>query len=318
MKKLLSVLLSLILVLSLCSAPAFALCKAPDIPEKPFDNSFFFETDSYSIHYRIFEAENAKGQIFMIHGFALSSYCFEKSALELQKAGYTCVAADLPDFGYSTRETAGMEKLPREDIMHSLMTSLSAEPWYVAAHSMGGYIALKLAEKYPESVKNLLLYGTAGNDGIPESSRKIMGSPVFASVMGKLMETAGRMNFLVRLLLMIALNDKEYAANYDISKVTAPFKIKGTGAGACYSFSMLPDTNYEAVKKMPPILLMNGDCDKVLTDDARVNLRASLPEGSADITVKDGGHLFIENMAETTAQITAEFLGQYRTIKSRT
>lgn len=308
MKKLISVLLSLVLVFSLC-APAFAASRALSEPtEKPFENSYFYEIGEYRIHYRVFEAENAKGQIFMIHGFALSSYCFEKLALELQAAGYTCVAADLPDFGYSTRETAGMEKLPREDIMHSLMTSLSSEPWYVAAHSMGGYIALKLAEKYPESVKNLLLYGTAGNDGIDAGARKIMGNPVFATVMGAFMETAGKMNFLVRLLLIVALNDKAYAADYDIAKVTAPFKIKGTGAGACYSFSMLPDTNYEAVKNMPPIFLMNGDCDKVLTDDTRVNLRASLPAGSVDAVIENGGHLFIENMAAETAARTLDFL----------
>ncbi len=307
MKKLLSVLLSLVFIFAACS-PAFAACAGSEYPEMPFENSHYYETDGYSIHYRVFEAENAKGQIFMIHGFALSSYCFEKLALELQAAGYTCVAADLPDFGYSTRETKNTEKLPREDIMHSLMTSLSSEPWYVAAHSMGGYIALKLAEKYPESVKNLLLYGTAGNDGIDEGSRKIMGNPVFASVMGTFMELAGRMDFLVRLLLIIALNDKDYAAHYDISYVTAPFKIKGTGAGACYSFSMLPDTNYEAVKNMPPVFLMNGDCDKVLTDDTRVNLRASLPEGSVDTVIENGGHLFIENMAQETAARTLAFL----------
>lgn len=307
MKKFLALLLSVVLVFSLC-APAFASCAVSDIPERPFANSFFYETGDYTIHYRVFEAENAQGQIFMIHGFALSSYCFEKLALELQAAGYTCVTADLPDFGYSTRETANMEKLPREDIMHSLMTSLSSEPWYVAAHSMGGYIALKLAEKYPESVKNLLLYGTAGNDGIGESARKLMGNPVFAAVMGKFMEAAGKMTALVRILLIIALNDKEYAMHYDISKVTDPFGIKGTGAGACYSFSMLPDTNYEAVKNMPPILLMNGDADKVLTDDTRVNLRAALPEGSTDSVIPGGGHLFIENMAKETAAATLDFL----------
>ncbi len=307
MKKLLSALLALALLCSLC-VPAFASSASSDIPEKPFENSYFYETDGYTIHYRVFEAENAKGQIFMIHGFALSSYCFENLALELQAAGYTCVAADLPDFGYSTRETALMEKLPREDLMHSLMTSLSDEPWYVAAHSMGGYVALKLAEKYPESVKNLLLYGTAGNDGIDEASRRIMGNPIFAAVMGKLMEIAGRLDLLVRLLLVTALNDKGYAAAYDVSKVTDPFKVKGTGAGACYSFSMLPDTNYEAVKNMPPIFFMNGDSDKVLTDDTRVNLRASLPAGSVDTVIEDGGHLFIENMAEETAARTLEFL----------
>lgn len=67
--------LALTLALSL-SMPAFALgAQRPD-PEKPFDNSAFFDYKDYRIHYRTFPAENEKGQIFMIHGFALSSYCF--------------------------------------------------------------------------------------------------------------------------------------------------------------------------------------------------------------------------------------------------
>ena len=145
-KKLLAVLLS---VLLLCGAvtPAFAAT------ETPFDNSEFFTTGDYEIHYRVFAAAEPKGQIFMIHGFALSSYCFAALAERLQAAGYTCVIADLPDFGYSTRETEETNKLPREDIMHELMCALSDEPWYLAGHSMGGYIALALAQKYPESVK---------------------------------------------------------------------------------------------------------------------------------------------------------------------
>ena len=67
--------LALTLAFSLC-LPAFALGSSRLDPEKPFSNSAFFDYKDYRIHYRTFPAENAKDQIFMIHGFALSSYCF--------------------------------------------------------------------------------------------------------------------------------------------------------------------------------------------------------------------------------------------------
>ena len=277
------------------------------LPAQNFDDSEFFTYEEYSIHYRVFEAENEIDQIFMIHGFALSSYCWTELAARLQAAGYTCVMADLPDFGYSTRETAGMEKLPREDIMHALMTELSSEPWYVAGHSMGGYVAQALAAKYPESVKNLLLYGTGGNDNAPAMSQ-MMGNDIFVALMGPIMQLMTRFDILVKLFLQMGLNDKEYAENYDISKITEPIRIDGTGKGACYSFSMLPNTNYEAIKNGKPVLFVNGSADSVIPDASKNSIREVLPEGSVDYVVENGGHMFIENKADETAEVTLKFL----------
>ena len=283
------------------AVPAFAAY------ETPFEDSEFFEYGDYSIHYRVWEAENAKGQIFMIHGFALSSYCWVELATRLVAEGYTCVMADLPDFGYSTRETADMEKLPREDIMHALMVELSDDPWYLAGHSMGGYVAQALAAKYPESVKNLLLYGTGGNDNAPELSQ-IMGNDVFVALMGPIMQLMTRFDILVKLFLQMGLNDKEYAASYDLSLITEPIRIEGTGKGACYSFSMLTPTDYDAIKNGKPVLFVNGSADSVIPDSSKSSIREVLPEGSVDYVVENGGHMFIENKADEAAAVTLQFL----------
>ncbi len=304
MKKILAFLLSIVMLFTV-SIPAFAAY------ETPFEDSEFFEYGKYSIHYRVFEAENEVGQIFMIHGFALSSYCWVELATRLQANGYTCVLADLPDFGYSTRDTAGMDKLPREEIMHALMESLSDNPWYVAGHSMGGYIAQAIAEKYPEDVKNLLLYGTGGNDNSPELA-KIMGNDAFVAIMGPLMQLMTRFDFLVKLFLRMGLNDNEYAETYDIAKITEPLRIDGTGKGACYSFSLLPNTNYDALRNGNPILFINGSEDSVIPDSSKSSLRAALPDGSVDAIIEGGGHMFIENKADETAEITLSFLAVYR------
>ena len=61
--------LALTLAFSLC-LPAFAFGTNRPDPEKPFDNSAFFDYKDYRIHYRTFPAENAKDQIFMIHGWS--------------------------------------------------------------------------------------------------------------------------------------------------------------------------------------------------------------------------------------------------------
>ncbi len=300
MKKVTAIFLSILMIFA-AAVPAFAAY------ETPFEDSLFFEYEDYSIHYRKWEAENAKGQILMLHGFALSSYCWTELAERLVANGYTCVMADLPDFGYSTRETSTTEKLPREDIMHALMKELSDKPWYVAGHSMGGYVAQAIAEKYPEDVVNLLLYGTGGNTNSPFMS-KIMGMDIFVAMMGPLMQLMTRFDFLVKLFLKMGLNDNVYASNYDLSKITEPIRIDGTGKGACYSFSMLPNTNFEAIANGKPVLFVNGSSDSVIPDESKNNIREVLPEGSVDYVIEGGGHMFIENLADETAEITLAFL----------
>lgn len=300
MKKFTAIFLSILMIFA-AAVPAFATY------ETPFEDSLFFKYEDYSIHYRKWEAENAKGQILMLHGFALSSYCWTELAERLVANGYTCVMADLPDFGYSTRETSTTEKLPREDIMHALMKELSDKPWYVAGHSMGGYVAQAIAEKYPEDVVNLLLYGTGGNTNSPFMS-KIMGMDIFVAIMGPLMQLMTRFDFLVKLFLKMGLNDNVYASNYDLSKITEPIRIDGTGKGACYSFSMLPNTNFEAIANGKPVLFVNGSSDSVIPDESKNNIREVLPEGSVDYVIEGGGHMFIENLADETAEITLAFL----------
>ena len=302
-----ALLFALILIVSL-ALPAFARTADRSDPAQPFENSEFFDYENYRIHYRAFPAENEKGRIFMIHGFALSSYCFVALAQKMVEAGYTCVLADLPDFGYSTRETKDTVMLPRDEIMHALMLSLSAEPWFVAGHSMGGFVALDLAEHYPESVRNVLLYGTNGNDGAGDLRSKIMGSDAFCSLFGPMMETAGKSKLLVRLLYVFACNSVDFARHYDVGKITDPYYIKGTGEGALRNYAMLPQTNYDAVRAMPPILFVNGDHDYVITDSARKPLRAALPAGSVDYVVKGAGHMVIETHADEVARVTIDFL----------
>ena len=141
MKKIVSLLLCAVLLCGLC-LPAFAA----DTQDLPYADSAFFDYGAYTIHYRVKDAASPRGQIMMLHGFAESTYCWENLSAVLVENGYTCVLVDLPDFGYSSRETKETDKLPREEIIHALMVSLSDEAWYLAGHSMGGYVALSVAE----------------------------------------------------------------------------------------------------------------------------------------------------------------------------
>ncbi len=299
MKKFLSFVLCAILVFTM-AIPAFAAYKTP------YEDSEFFEYEGYSVHYRKWEAENPKGQILMIHGFAHTTYCWTDIAAKLVDNGYTCVLVDLPDFGYSSRETADMKKLPREDIMHALMVHLSDDPWYVAGLSMGGFVAESIYDKYPESVNNILLYGTTGNINSPRMA-KLMGNETFIKLAVPVLKFIVKFDKVIEIAIKWCFFDNEYAENYDYSEILKSLRMPGTGEGVLYSFSMLSDTNYEAIKNGPAVLYMNGSKDAVIKKSAVKTLMENLPENSVYHEVEGGGHLFIENYADETAEVTLEF-----------
>ncbi len=300
MKKFLSVFLCLTLIFTM-AIPVFA------VYETPYEDSEFFEYEGYSIHYRKMEAENQKGQILMIHGFAHTTYCWTDIATQLVSEGYTCVLVDLPDFGYSSRETADMKKLPREDIMHALMVHLSDDPWYVAGHSMGGFVAESIYDKYPESVNNMLLYGTSGNINSPQTA-KLAGNETFIKLIVPFLKLIVKFDKVIEIAIKWCFFDNEYAETYDYTEILKSLRVPGTGEGVMYSFSMLSDTNYEAIKNGPPVLYMNGSKDAVIKKSAVKTLKDNLPENSVYYEVQGGGHLFIENYADEAAEVTLEFL----------
>ena len=53
---------------------------------------------------------------------------------------------------------------------------------------------------------------------------------------------------------------------------------------------------------------INAANDTVISKQAIQKLRGYLPEGSTDITLTSGGHLFIESRADLTAEHTLTFL----------
>ena len=204
-----------------------------------------------------------------------------------------------------------MERLPREEIVHALMVYLSDEPWYVAGHSMGGFVAESVYDKYPESVNNILLYGTSGNINTPEMS-KFIGSNTLIKLLVPLLKRLAKHEKVIDRIIKVAVKfcffDNDYFAEYDYSEIVNSFVRPGTGEGIFYSFSMLSDTNYEAIKNGPPVLYINGSKDAVIKKSAVQTLIDNLPENSEYHIVEGGGHLFIENYADEAAVLTLNFL----------
>lgn len=93
----------------------------------------------------------------ILHGFIESIEVFENFAAKLSAKGRV-VILDLPGHGmsgYDGRECLDMDYLA--DISYTLMQKLSITKATLVGHSMGGYIALSLAERYCDFAEGIVL-----------------------------------------------------------------------------------------------------------------------------------------------------------------
>lgn len=305
MRRFISILCVIALVFSAFSVASFA---AGD-EFMPYEDSRYFEYGDYNIHYRVLPAEGEfKGRIMMLHGFVCSTYSWRNLAPLLAEAGYEVVLADLPSFGYSTRESVGIAHTQRELLITELMKSIAPiDEWIIAGHSMGGGVAINIAEEQP--VKALLLYCPAPQNGFPAAAKGIVTSEITESAMNAFFNYGTRLSPVVRLVIWAATNDREFAKNYDLAGVTAPVQYDGFGAGMCEMMYRVRTTDLANADKVScPVLLCNAEKDIVLTAKMKAQVSDAFPN-AVRYEVKDGGHQCIENRADELARVTLEFLG---------
>jgi pimeloyl-ACP methyl ester carboxylesterase len=102
-------------------------------------------------------AEDTRPVIVLLHGYLESIEVWEDFT-KLLKPHLRVIAIDLPGHGIS--ETRGevhtMEFLA--DTVHAVLEELGVEKCFVCGHSMGGYAALELLRKYPETLGGIVLF----------------------------------------------------------------------------------------------------------------------------------------------------------------
>lgn len=304
MKKALSLILAVIMAFSLCTV-AFAT----DTAEKPFDNSNFFTSGEYTIHYRTYEPDRkAKGQILLVHGFCLSTASLEGIAEQYCKAGYFVVTVDAPNFGYSTRETLDMELVDRESLIFALMEELGGN-WILGGHSMGGGIALNIATDHPEKVKGLVLYAPQSVAQMPGSIMKVM-VPVMGAMCNLILKIALKVPAIVRMLVDMSFSDSEYANNYDLNRISDPMRLEGTGTGVAVMTSHARAVDFAKVAQLDvPAVVITAKEDKVASADNLQQIIDALGDNAVTYECEKGGHMMMEYNPQLVAEKTLPTIG---------
>ena len=120
---------------------------------------------------KLFYIEKGQGKpLVCLHAYALDHTIWLRMADELR----TSVKLILPDLRGHGRSPSPEGKYSMrtmaEDVLR-LMDDQNLECAYIAGHSMGGYVALALAEHYPDRLSGLALVASHSFQDLPEKKK---------------------------------------------------------------------------------------------------------------------------------------------------
>jgi pimeloyl-ACP methyl ester carboxylesterase len=305
----------LIIISLLLVAPYLLPVVNNEIPDHyfPFPESKFIIIEDIRFHYREWhsETDSAKGNIFLIHGFSASTFCWRNNVTELTKDGYNVFAVDVPPFGFSDRKAnINHSTTNRSRLLWLLADSLKKEKWIICGHSMGGGIATVMAATQPEKTEKLILI-----DGVALNVKKNKTSfwqyilrfhPIhqWAEVIGK--------NFFYNDKKFEELLTSAYAQKPDSVAVAGykqPFMYKGLASGifktSAYNYE-ITDVDMNELNKIP-ILIFWGEKDSWVPLNSGKAFLNLLPHSKLEI-IDGAGHCPMETHSEIFNKKVLEFI----------
>lgn len=230
--------------------------------------------------------------ICLIHGHGVDATIWDSIYADLALV-YTVLT---PDFSRLTTRTT-IEGYAGE--LYSLLQSATVEQVVLVGHSMGGYIALAFAEKYPERVQGLVLFHSTPAADDPARSQ------VRQQAISEL-QTEGTVPFIRKQL------PKTVAPNYPADKLqllidrysALPAEALAAGVKA---IAARPDRT-DVVNNAPfPVLFVLGREDQLIPHDKV----AQLAESSSQIRVaslEQTGHMGMIEQPEASVETIRAFV----------
>jgi lysophospholipase len=170
-------LITAIILLVILPWSAFAVSEADftslyENKVQPFyDSGTFGEFEGQGdllIRYAAFEHDDEVGALIVLHGKSESYAKYAETVYDLQDLGLSCYLMDFRGFGFSERildddpQKVYVDRFDDyvEDLKIFIDTVVKSKPHakiFILAHSMGGCIATRFLEKYPDSVDAVVL-----------------------------------------------------------------------------------------------------------------------------------------------------------------
>ncbi len=242
--------------------------------------------------------------VVLIHAFPMSHRMWEPQMPAL--AGFRVIRYDVRGLGASGAGDGQYSLESFVDDLFRILDHLQLKQAVLCGLSMGGYIALRAAERSPERVKALVLCDTKSEaDG---NEIKIKRAAGMAAV-----KTHGSAAYAAAFVKTV-LSEKSLRTRPDlvesVKKIIAENKPLGI-AGALLALASRTDTTAALPAMDFPVLILVGDEDRLTPPSAAEAMQRALPRARLHV-IPNAGHLSNMDNPGVFNERLLEFLGTLR------
>ena len=238
--------------------------------------------------------------LVFLHGFAESAAIWTDFTQGFP-ARYRLLTPDLPGHGHHPAPVTDYSMEAQARAVLAQLDAAGAERVLLVAHSMGGYVALALAEAQPERVAGLVLFHSTA---LPDTAEKKANRDKNADFirrhgLGKFMDS------FIRPLFAPANRARLSAAQAQLEAI-GKATPEATILGGLAAMQTRPDRTHVLREARFPVLFIGGHEDVAVPLETLLP-QLALPAQCRALLLRNVGHLGFFEEPELTRQAVVEF-----------
>ena len=263
---------------------------------------------------RIYYEDHGSGcPVVLVHGYALNGHSWEKQEAALLAAGHRVITYDRRGSGTSSRPSTGYDFDTLAAGLHVLLTRLDLRQAVLAGFALGtGEVTRYLAVHGPARVKAAVLVApllpfllkTHDNpDGIDRSVFDRLTARISADRPAAMKDFMDR-SYNVDLLGGSRVSDQAWQNSF-----YAAISASAHAALRCVT-ACLEDFRGNLATISVPVLVIQGDQDRVLPYEATGSRLPALLSNARSVVIAGGPHAIIWTHADEVNRALLDFIGQ--------